>query len=766
MTASRTARRAPALVLAVALVATLLVAVGAAPRAAAASAADFDAGNIISDQVFFDSTAMNESQVQQFLSMKGASCVAGEQPCLKDYRTSTSSRAAESGLCQGYPALPDQTAAQIIVGVAQSCGVNPRVLIVLLEKENSLVTRTRPSTRNYQAAAGYGCPDTAPCNSLYYGLFNQLYMAARQYQNYAANPQRFGYAAGRWNTVYWSPDAGCGTSQVFIVNQATAGLYNYTPYRPNAAALANLYGTGDSCSAYGNRNFWRLFTDWFGSTQNSTYLLRSDSDSTVFLVSGSNKYPIASLDVMRALTPLGSVGFVSQQYLDRRTTGKTVQRALLAPDGTVYYFDAGIKLAFSSCGQVADFGMTCGDAISVDAGPIAALSSGPRMTNLFRTTSGKAFYVSGGQRREAADDASLAAAGLSTSGVTLLESGITYLPLGSPVTRDGIVLAARESGDRLIATGGRFIPASAGMLQTAGLSSLPSRPMDAASLALLTRTTAMAPLMRATSGTTTYLLTTAGKVTLTDAGVAGTSAPVAAPGALELVPAAGSASAPVFVKTQDNGTVYMLRSGELRPIRSWTDLVRINGGDGNPAVATIGAATAGLLPAGPTQVAPGTLVVAPDSGTVYLADGLDSRVTVGSFAVTNELGATRLISLGSADVARYALAPGVLSTAVQCGSSTYLGLGGVLMTMPNALVPVYGLPVTTLDPSTCAALPHSTQVLDKFLRTSDGTIYAMDSGRKRPIRSYATFLAMGGTAATTVSVSDFTASRFPTGDPY
>lgn len=29
--------------------------------------------------------------------------------------------------------------------------------------------------------------------------------------------------------------------------------------------MSNLYGTGDSCSAYGNRNFWRMYTDWFGS---------------------------------------------------------------------------------------------------------------------------------------------------------------------------------------------------------------------------------------------------------------------------------------------------------------------------------------------------------------------------------------------------------------------------------------------------------------------------------------------------------------------
>ena len=36
-------------------------------------------------------------------------------------------------------------------------------------------------------------------------------------------------------------------------------LYNYTPYQPNAAALAAYPGTGDSCSAYGNRNFFFLF---------------------------------------------------------------------------------------------------------------------------------------------------------------------------------------------------------------------------------------------------------------------------------------------------------------------------------------------------------------------------------------------------------------------------------------------------------------------------------------------------------------------------
>ena len=51
-----------------------------------------------------------------------------------------------------------------------------------------------------------------------------------------------------------------------IKNKATAALYYYTPYVPNSAALGAGWGLGNSCSAYGNRNFYLYFTTWFGST--------------------------------------------------------------------------------------------------------------------------------------------------------------------------------------------------------------------------------------------------------------------------------------------------------------------------------------------------------------------------------------------------------------------------------------------------------------------------------------------------------------------
>jgi hypothetical protein len=117
---------------------------------------------------------------------------------------------------------------------------------------------------------GYGCPDTAACDSQYFGFYNQIHNAARQFRICANNPDGCNYGIGQ-NVISYNPDHSCGTTTVNIVNQATASLYHYTPYVPNQAALDNLYGTGNSCSSYGNRNFWRIYTDWFGATLALTY---------------------------------------------------------------------------------------------------------------------------------------------------------------------------------------------------------------------------------------------------------------------------------------------------------------------------------------------------------------------------------------------------------------------------------------------------------------------------------------------------------------
>jgi hypothetical protein len=270
----RLARKAGLLLLAAACLLSVVSVQSRPPSPAIAPAADttaFRPDNIISDAVFFDSGAMTAGQIQTFLNNKVPTCraAAGAPTCLKSYRQSTPTRAADS-FCNAYAGAQNELAAAIIAKVSKACDINPRVLLVTLQKEMGFVTSTAPTAKMYTRAMGFGCPDSSggTCDSTYNGLFNQLYTAAKQFQRYAANPTRYGYRVGVTNNIQYNPNAACGTKPVVIRNQATAGLYNYTPYVPNAAALAAGYGTSsNSCSSYGNRNFWLYFTDWFGSTQ-------------------------------------------------------------------------------------------------------------------------------------------------------------------------------------------------------------------------------------------------------------------------------------------------------------------------------------------------------------------------------------------------------------------------------------------------------------------------------------------------------------------
>lgn len=731
------------------------------PAAEAAVAADFDPGNIISDQVFFAPGTMTADQVQAFLSSRGASCRAGEQPCLKDYVSTSAARSAEAGLCNGYAGGRRESAAQMIVGVANSCGINPQVLVVLLEKEQSLVTRSAPTTRSYQAATGFGCPDTAPCDAQYYGLFNQLYQAARQYQRYAASPTSYGYRAGRSNTIYWHPNAGCGTSQVTIANQATAGLYNYTPYRPNAAALGNLYGTGDACSSYGNRNFWRLFTDWFGSTETTSAIMRSTTNATVYLVAGSTKYPLTTMSQVNALKPLGTVAYVSQQYLDRRVTGPSFRGSLHASDGTIYLVDGGTLHPFTSCGQMADFGLSCTSLVTVDTTQIQRFPRGAAMTNVVRTSAGVLFHVTGGVRREAADAQSLAAAGLPTTGVTLSPSAIGALRHGAPVVRDGLLLRSRTSGAAVATVAGGAVRIPAGLVSMPGLSSLAARAMDDASIAASPTVATLAPLSRDPSTGDVHLMTSSGRLHLLDAATVG-SAPDVPPALLSLIPAAGTAGGPLFVKEHGRASVYLLRAGALRPLTNMGHVAAI-AGTPSAQIRELPSGSAGLLPTGPVQVSPGTLIKSPDSGTVYLVTTLDQRVTLNSFAVTTELGIAGYSTLTRSSVDAYGLTPGTVRTAVRCGGQTYLGLSGTLYRATDEMAGTYALDPLDVDPVLCSRARVSATPLDRFLREPNGTIYLVENGKKRPIAAYATWVNAGGTAANTHNVTTTTTARFPTG---
>ena len=278
-----------------------------------ADAADFDRGYIISDTQFYDENGMTEAQIQAFLASKSATCL--NDRCLDILQQDTTS--LDLSQCERYPGTSGtarEPISRIIFKVQQVCGVAAQVLLVTLQKEQGLVTSTAPTQRAVDFAMGYGCPDTAPCDEAYRGIAPQLLRAANQFRWYQADPGGYRHQVGVPMNLYYHPNSWipnpptCGTVRVTIRNQATAGLYNYTPYTPNTSALNNLYGTGDGCASYGNRNFWRLYTDWFGSPTG-----QMPDGVGASRVSGDNRYDTSAAisTAAYAEAPTGGTVFVA-----------------------------------------------------------------------------------------------------------------------------------------------------------------------------------------------------------------------------------------------------------------------------------------------------------------------------------------------------------------------------------------------------------------------------------------------------------------------
>ena len=262
----------------------------------------FNPGNLISDANFYAGSALSEGDIQSFLSGAVPTCRVG-YTCLKDYTQTTTTVTADEN-CAAYSGATNESAARIIAKVGAACGISQKALLVLLQKEQGLVTDDWPSADQYAKATGYTCSDTAPCSAASAGFFRQVYGAAWQFKEYVGSSTFTWFPVGKTSAILFNPTAslGCGSAPVTIWNNATAGLYYYTPYQPNAAAVANYPLDGDGCSTYGNSIFWGVYSDWFGSPT-------SGSVPAVTRVYGDNRYDTA-VAVSQEAYPSGPVRVV------------------------------------------------------------------------------------------------------------------------------------------------------------------------------------------------------------------------------------------------------------------------------------------------------------------------------------------------------------------------------------------------------------------------------------------------------------------------
>ena len=225
----------------------------------------FRAGNIISDANMYQATpSMSAAEIQKFLNTQGAACRGNE--CLKNIRLNTRSFDADK-FCKGsYQGANNEPVSQVIYKVSQACQISPKVLLVTIQKEQAGITQNL-TTSKQNKLTGYGCPDGRPCIEKYYGVQNQIYQAAHQFQRYHLRSGNYSFRAGITTSIPFSYLDGCGASKVKLENQATASLYNYTPYQPNQAVLS---GNSDTCSSDGNYNFFTIYKNWFGDPRSSS----------------------------------------------------------------------------------------------------------------------------------------------------------------------------------------------------------------------------------------------------------------------------------------------------------------------------------------------------------------------------------------------------------------------------------------------------------------------------------------------------------------
>ncbi len=365
---------------------TLLAALLTVLAPARANAADLppsilEGGYIISDAAFFDGDAMTASEIQTFLNGKVKTCSTG-YTCLKSYKADIGAKAADK-YCAALAAAKGVSAATIIQRVALACGISPKVLLVMLQKEQGLVTATAPSSTKYGKAMGQACPDTAACDPKFAGFFNQVFGAARQMQVYTHNPSAYNYKPGQVNTIKWHPSSACGTSKVYIQNRATANLYIYTPYRPNVAALAAGTGTGDSCSSYGNRNFYNYYVSWFAPGASASAgapaqvsACQAPPDGDIAAGAGSAIVNTASLNVRSAPTLACTAGLSTLHKGDTVTITGAYGMWTRATVGGKTVWLASRYLDSASTGAPAGTGSPC----AVPATPSIAAAAGTVVT--------------------------------------------------------------------------------------------------------------------------------------------------------------------------------------------------------------------------------------------------------------------------------------------------------------------------------------------------------------------------------------------------
>lgn len=396
-----------------------------------AQAAEFDPDYLISDSEITNYNAMDLGDIQRFLDRRPGT--------LKNYVT-----VDKEG--------KQITAAETFYKTALDAMINPKYLLVLVQKEMSLLDDDTPKQTQYDWATGYGCPDGSGCNTRWQGFFKQVNSAALQTRDYVDNSQNYYYRPGVTRTIDNIP--------VTPKNAATAGLYSYTPH----------VDCGGNCG--GNKLFWDLWNRYFGKKWPDGSLLQAEETTAKYYIENGTKRKIISNSVFISRFDPKKVITVSEADLDYYEDGPPIEylnfSLLRNPAKEIYMIIDDTKRKIDNEELLKQIGFTEDDIIGVSNTELDLYRTESNITKntiyptgklLQDKTSGDIYYIISGKKKLVINKEIMNANFRSVSVEKVVSTELDVYSPGNPVTLpDGELIKVNGSNTVYVISDEKKLP--------------------------------------------------------------------------------------------------------------------------------------------------------------------------------------------------------------------------------------------------------------------------------------------------------------------
>ncbi|MFH1900267.1 MAG: hypothetical protein ABIJ83_03290 [Patescibacteria group bacterium] len=329
--------------------------------------AQFDPSFILSDYELTNYSSMDMGQIQNFLTSKNSKLSTYVDPSIRI------------------------TASQIIYDSARLHKINPKYILVLLQKEQSLVEDGTPNQDQYDWATGYGicdgCKKTDSKVQKYKGFPSQIDWGAGGTRYYLDNANEFKYQVGETYVI--------DNTNVTIKNDATRALFTYTPH------------------LHGNQNLYNIWQTWFLTSYLNGSLLQNKEDGGIWLIRDGKKHPFLSKSAF--LSRYSSFDLVipaEPADLDKYPSGYPIEypnySLLQIPTGGIYLLDDDTLRPIESKEIFKLLGFNPEEVVSVESkdifpykigGSISSKSAYPTGALLQDKATGGVYYVQNGIKR-------------------------------------------------------------------------------------------------------------------------------------------------------------------------------------------------------------------------------------------------------------------------------------------------------------------------------------------------------------------------------